>query len=166
MLNSTALILQTVPLLNFNSYHMKCDMKYEFILNVWQKIKIYIGPWKRHKECNFFQFLDALEEKGLALESTDAKLLRQGEAVLKTLQEMQKLTASQENQQRARIFYRFVSGLRSLHNSTLGPLVPKMMETSRYVSAVHSAGTPHTNAMAKPCCTWWFAANYFKLELW
>ncbi|KAF4801137.1 Apolipoprotein B-100 [Turdus rufiventris] len=87
---------------------------------------------------------DALEEKGLALESTDAKLLRQGDAVLKTLQEMQKLTASQENQQRARIFYRFVSGLRSLHNSTLGPLVPKMMETSSSITvqALAQCGTP------------------------
>ncbi|KAL2306922.1 hypothetical protein Nmel_004869, partial [Mimus melanotis] len=87
---------------------------------------------------------DALEEKGLALESTDAKLLRQGDAVLKTLQEMQKLTASQENQQRARVFYRFVSGLRSLHNSTLSSLVPKMMETSSSITvqALAQCGTP------------------------
>uniref|UniRef100_A0A8C9NJL4 Apolipoprotein B n=1 Tax=Serinus canaria TaxID=9135 RepID=A0A8C9NJL4_SERCA len=87
---------------------------------------------------------DALEEKGLALESTDAKLPRQGDAVLKTLQEMQKLAASQENQQRARLFYRFVSGLRSLHNSTLGSLVPKMMETSSSITvqALAQCGTP------------------------
>uniref|UniRef100_A0A674HR54 Apolipoprotein B n=1 Tax=Taeniopygia guttata TaxID=59729 RepID=A0A674HR54_TAEGU len=83
-------------------------------------------------------------EKGLALESTDANLPRQGDAVLKTLQEIQKLTASQENQQRARLFYRFVSGLRSLHNSTLGSLVPKMMETSSSVTvqALAQCGTP------------------------
>uniref|UniRef100_A0A8C9NJF6 Apolipoprotein B n=1 Tax=Serinus canaria TaxID=9135 RepID=A0A8C9NJF6_SERCA len=81
---------------------------------------------------------------GLALESTDAKLPRQGDAVLKTLQEMQKLAASQENQQRARLFYRFVSGLRSLHNSTLGSLVPKMMETSSSITvqALAQCGTP------------------------
>uniref|UniRef100_A0A803VMM6 Apolipoprotein B n=1 Tax=Ficedula albicollis TaxID=59894 RepID=A0A803VMM6_FICAL len=81
---------------------------------------------------------------GLALERTDAKLLRQGDAVLKTLQEMQKLAASQENQQRARVFYRFVSGLRSLHNSTLGSLVPKMMETSSSITvqALAQCGTP------------------------
>ncbi|XP_059324975.1 LOW QUALITY PROTEIN: apolipoprotein B-100 [Ammospiza nelsoni] len=87
---------------------------------------------------------DALEEKGLALESTDAKLSRQGDAVLKTLQEMQKLAASQENQQRARLFYRFVSGLRSLHNSSLGLLVPKMMETSSSITvqALTQCGTP------------------------
>ncbi|NXX74093.1 APOB protein, partial [Urocolius indicus] len=87
---------------------------------------------------------DELEEKGLALESTDAKFHRQGDAVLKILQELQKLTASQQNQQRARLFYRFVSGLRSLHNSTLGSLVPKMMETSSSITvqALTQCGTP------------------------
>ncbi|NXJ45697.1 APOB protein, partial [Spizaetus tyrannus] len=87
---------------------------------------------------------DELEEKGLALESTDAKFSRQGDAVLKTLQELQKLTASQQNQQRARLFYKFVSGLRSLHNTTLGSLVPKMMETSSSITvqALTQCGTP------------------------
>ncbi|NXT37091.1 APOB protein, partial [Pelecanoides urinatrix] len=85
-----------------------------------------------------------LEEKGLALESTDAKFPRQGDAVLKILQELQKLTASQQNQQRARLFYKFVSGLRSLHNTTLGSLVPKMMETSSSITvqALTQCGTP------------------------
>uniref|UniRef100_A0A8C4UFU3 Apolipoprotein B n=1 Tax=Falco tinnunculus TaxID=100819 RepID=A0A8C4UFU3_FALTI len=87
---------------------------------------------------------DELEEKGLALESTDAKFPRQGDVVLKILQELQKLTASQQNQQRARLFYKFVSGLRSLHNSTLGSLVPKMMETSSSITvqALAQCGTP------------------------
>nr|XP_013807509.1 PREDICTED: apolipoprotein B-100 [Apteryx mantelli mantelli] len=87
---------------------------------------------------------DELEEKGLALESTDAKFPRQEDAVLKILQELQKLSASQQNQQRARLFYRFVSGLRSLHNATLGSLVPKMMETSSSltVQALTQCGTP------------------------
>ncbi|NWU63349.1 APOB protein, partial [Pterocles burchelli] len=87
---------------------------------------------------------DELEEKGLALESTDAKFPRQGDAVLKILQELQKLTASQQNQQRARLFYKFVSGLRSLHNATLGSLVPKMMETSSSITvqALTQCGTP------------------------
>ncbi|KAM6138541.1 apolipoprotein B-100 [Phoenicopterus ruber ruber] len=87
---------------------------------------------------------DELEEKGLALESTDAKFPRQGDAVLKILQELQKLTASQQNQQRARLFYKFVSGLRSLHNTTLGSLVPKMMETSSSITvqALTQCGTP------------------------
>ncbi|XP_014812319.1 PREDICTED: apolipoprotein B-100 isoform X2 [Calidris pugnax] len=87
---------------------------------------------------------DELEEKGLALESTDAKFPRQGDAVLKILQDLQKLTASQQNQQRARLFYKFVSGLRSLHNTTLGSLVPKMMETSSSITvqALTQCGTP------------------------
>ncbi|XP_027497010.1 apolipoprotein B-100 [Corapipo altera] len=87
---------------------------------------------------------DELEEKGLALESTDAKFPKQGDAVLKTLQELQKLTASQQNQQRARLFYKFVSGLRNLNNSTLGSIVPKMMETSSSITvqALTQCGTP------------------------
>ncbi|NXC43088.1 APOB protein, partial [Penelope pileata] len=87
---------------------------------------------------------DELEEKGLALESTDAKFSRQGDAVLKILQELQKVTASQQNQQRARLFYKFVSGLRSLHNTTLGSVVPKMMETSSSITiqALTQCGTP------------------------
>ncbi|XP_068793169.1 apolipoprotein B-100 [Struthio camelus] len=87
---------------------------------------------------------DELEEKGLALESTDAKFPRQADAVLKTLQELQKLSASQQNQQRARLFYKFVSGLRSLHNATLGSLVPKLMETSSSITvqALTQCGTP------------------------
>ncbi|NXL48870.1 APOB protein, partial [Podilymbus podiceps] len=87
---------------------------------------------------------DELEEKGLALESTDAKFPRQGDAVLKSLQELQKLTASQQNQQRARLFYKFVSGLRSLQHTTLGSLVPKMMETSSSITvqALTQCGTP------------------------
>ncbi|NWS70238.1 APOB protein, partial [Crotophaga sulcirostris] len=85
-----------------------------------------------------------LEEKGLALESSDARFPKQGDAVLKILQELQKLTASQQNQQRARLFYRFVSGLRSLHNTTLHSLVPKMMETSSSITvqALTQCGTP------------------------
>ncbi|NXF47886.1 APOB protein, partial [Oceanites oceanicus] len=87
---------------------------------------------------------DELEEKGLALESIDAKFPRQGDAVLKILQELQKLTASQQNQQRARLFYKFVSGLRNLHDTTLGSLVPKMMETSSSITvqALTQCGTP------------------------
>ncbi|NXX46122.1 APOB protein, partial [Tricholaema leucomelas] len=87
---------------------------------------------------------DSLEEKGLAMESTDTKFPRQGDAVLKILQELQKLTASHQNQQRARLFYRFVSGLRTLHNSSLGPLVPKMMEISSSITvqALTQCGTP------------------------
>ncbi|NWH61262.1 APOB protein, partial [Geococcyx californianus] len=87
---------------------------------------------------------DELEEKGLALESTDARFPRQGDGVLKILQELQKLTASQQNQQRARLFYKFVSGLRSLHNTTLHSLVPKMMEMSSSITvqALTQCGTP------------------------
>uniref|UniRef100_A0A8D0L817 Apolipoprotein B n=1 Tax=Sphenodon punctatus TaxID=8508 RepID=A0A8D0L817_SPHPU len=83
-------------------------------------------------------------EEGLALEGTEAKTNRHGDAVYKVLQELQKLSTSEQNQKRASLFYRFVSGLRSLHNNTLGSLVPKMMKESSSITiqALTQCGTP------------------------
>ncbi|KYO48892.1 apolipoprotein B-100 [Alligator mississippiensis] len=85
----------------------------------------------------------ALEKRGLSLENSNAKSSKFGDSVLKTLEELQKLSSSQNNQQRPRLFYRFVSGLRSLHNDTLGSLVPKMIETSSSITiqALTQCGT-------------------------
>uniref|UniRef100_A0A8C5RAB3 Apolipoprotein B n=1 Tax=Laticauda laticaudata TaxID=8630 RepID=A0A8C5RAB3_LATLA len=82
--------------------------------------------------------------KNLQFHSDKAKILRHGDAVLKSLQELKKLSVSQQNHKRANLFYRFVTGLRSLHNSTLGPLVPKLIETSRAITiqALIQCGTP------------------------
>ncbi|KAL7988083.1 hypothetical protein Chor_007002 [Crotalus horridus] len=85
-----------------------------------------------------------LIKRELSLENVEAKILRHGDAVLKSLQELKKLSVSQQNHKRASLFYRFVTGLRSLHNSTLGPMVPKLMETSRSITiqALIQCGTP------------------------
>lgn len=80
----------------------------------------------------FISPVTGLIKRELSLENVEAKILRHGDAVLKSLQELKKLSVSQQNHKRANLFYRFVTGLRSLHNSTLGPMVPKLMETSRY----------------------------------
>lgn len=82
------------------------------------------------ENISFFT-VSGLAKKGLALEGTEAKSFRHGDAVLKALQELQKLSISEQNQKRASLFYRFVTGLRGLHNSTLSALVPKLVETSR-----------------------------------
>lgn len=84
------------------------------------------------KMLSFFFPVTGLIKRELSLENVEAKILRHGDAVLKSLQELKKLSVSQQNHKRASLFYRFVTGLRSLHNSTLGPMVPKLMETSRY----------------------------------
>lgn len=148
-LNAIPLFLQTVQLLN----SINCGIKPSSVL-----ILILLCIAKGKNEHRFldkdiknaiFSLIDELEEKGLALEVADAKFSRQGDAVLKILQELQKLAASQQNQQRARLFYKFVSGLRNLHNTTLGSLVPKMMETSRYVPTVHYINTTSINYIAK-----------------
>ncbi|XP_061478674.1 apolipoprotein B-100 [Rhineura floridana] len=88
--------------------------------------------------------VNGLIKRGLALEGVESKSHRHGDAVLRVLQELQKLSTSQQNQKRASLFYRFVSGLRGLHENTLGPLVPKMMETSSSITiqALTQCGTP------------------------
>uniref|UniRef100_A0A8D2L261 Apolipoprotein B n=1 Tax=Varanus komodoensis TaxID=61221 RepID=A0A8D2L261_VARKO len=60
------------------------------------------------------------------------------------LQELQKLSVTEQNQKRASLFYRFVTGLRGLHNATLNALVPKMIETSSPITiqALAQCGTP------------------------
>lgn len=82
-----------------------------------------------------FVTVNGLVKRELSLEVVESKSPRHGDSVLKVLQELQKLSVSEQNQKRARLFYRFVAELRRLHNSTLGPLVPKMMETSRYFTS-------------------------------
>ncbi|XP_029451856.1 apolipoprotein B-100 [Rhinatrema bivittatum] len=74
---------------------------------------------------------DASIKRGLALESADSKFpFKNGDVILKSLQELQKLSVSEQNQQRASLFHQFVTGLRGLHNDTLSSLVPRLIETS------------------------------------
>ncbi|XP_063171201.1 apolipoprotein B-100-like [Candoia aspera] len=103
-------------------------LKYESTVNINDRSMDVTGRMKRE----------------LSLENVEAKILRHGDAVLKVLQELNKLKVSKQNHKRASLFYRFVTGLRSLHNSTLGPLVPKMMETSSSITiqALIQCGTP------------------------
>lgn len=76
--------------------------------------------------------VNGLFKKALAMESVETKSAKSGDAVLKALQEVQKLSVSQQNEKRANLFYRFVTGLRGLHSSALDNLVPKMVDISRY----------------------------------
>ncbi|XP_063298188.1 apolipoprotein B-100 [Pelobates fuscus] len=81
--------------------------------------------------------------KGLALEAENDNV-KTGEAVLENLVQLQKLSTTEQNQQRAGLFYKLVTSLRSLNNETLGPLVPKMTELSSPITlqALTQCGTP------------------------
>ncbi|CAM4646048.1 unnamed protein product [Lepidochelys kempii] len=114
--------------------------QYGMMTQVTQTLKLVETP--KINSRNFDE--DKLEKKSLSLESADTKSFRHGDTVLKVLQELQKLSASQQNQQRASLFYKFVTGLRGLHNDTLGSLVLKMMETSSSITVqgLIQCGTP------------------------
>ncbi|XP_074847429.1 apolipoprotein B-100 [Carettochelys insculpta] len=113
--------------------------QYGMMAQVTQMLKLDETP-----KTNNRNFDEGTSKTGLSLESDDTKSLRHGDAVLKVLQELQKLSASQQNQQRASLFYKFVTGLRGLHNHTLGSLLLKMMETSSSITVqgLVQCGTP------------------------
>ncbi|KAL8172936.1 UNVERIFIED_CONTAM: hypothetical protein K2H54_034126, partial [Gekko kuhli] len=114
--------------------------QYGMMAQTTQTLKLEDTPKINHRDMD----VSGLAKKGLALEGTETKSLRHGDAVLKALQELQKLSISEQNQKRASLFYRFVTGLRGLHNSTLSALVPKLVETSSAVTiqALTQCGTP------------------------
>ncbi|KAM4771219.1 apolipoprotein B-100 [Rhinophrynus dorsalis] len=80
---------------------------------------------------------------GLALEAAKS-LSKNEDAVLANLMELQKLSTTEQNQQRASGFYKLVTALRDLNNDTLGPLVPKMIQLSSPIAlqALTQCGTP------------------------
>lgn len=70
---------------------------------------------------------------GLAFESTkSASAPKQAEAIVKTIQELQTLRVSEKNAQRANLFNKLVTELRSLNNEAFTSLLPKLVEVSRY----------------------------------
>ncbi|XP_020823088.1 apolipoprotein B-100 [Phascolarctos cinereus] len=74
----------------------------------------------------------ALEKRGLTLESAEATAPTKegGEVVLKTLEELQKLSALEQNEHRAKLFSRLVTGLRALNEEAFTSLWPKLLEVS------------------------------------
>ncbi|XP_053141166.1 apolipoprotein B-100 [Hemicordylus capensis] len=114
--------------------------QYGMMAEVTQTLTFLESPKINNKDMD----VNGLKKRGLSLEGVETKTPKHGDAVLKVLQELQELSNSEQNQKRAGLFYRFVTGLRSLHNSTLGPLVPKMMAASSSVTiqALTQCGTP------------------------
>ncbi|XP_075454563.1 apolipoprotein B-100 [Ascaphus truei] len=83
--------------------------------------------------------------RGLALEAAnDKSLSKNGDAILENLQELQKLSTTEQNQKRASLFHKIVTGLRSLNNDTLSPLVPQLIQSSSPITlqALVQCGTP------------------------
>ncbi|NP_001079785.1 apolipoprotein B L homeolog precursor [Xenopus laevis] len=81
--------------------------------------------------------------RGLAMDATKTPSKNE-EAALEHLQELQKLSTTEQNQQRANRFYKLVTALRGLNNDSLGPLVPRLMQLSSPIAlqALTQCGTP------------------------
>lgn len=65
---------------------------------------------------------------GLAFESTrSTSPPNHAEAIVKTLQELQKLHVSEQNAQRANLFHKLVTELRGLSSEAVTSLLPKLL---------------------------------------
>ncbi|XP_010381303.2 apolipoprotein B-100 [Rhinopithecus roxellana] len=90
-------------------------------------------------------FGEGTKKVGLAFESTKSTSpLKQAEAVLKTLQELKKLTISEQNIQRANLFHKLVTELRGLSDEAVTSLLPQLIEVSSPITlqALVQCGQP------------------------
>ncbi|XP_007937481.1 apolipoprotein B-100 [Orycteropus afer afer] len=114
--------------------------KYGMMTHVTQSLKLEDTP-----KINSRFFDQGGEKVGLAFESTKSTSPpRQAEAVLKTLQELQKLSISEKNAQRPNLFNKLVTELRGLNNEAVASLLPRLIEISSPITlqALVQCGQP------------------------
>ncbi|KAM4693965.1 apolipoprotein B-100 [Discoglossus pictus] len=114
--------------------------QYGIMAKVTQTLKVGEVSKTNNREFN----PDVALMTGLALEAASDRYTKNQDAVLENLKELQKMSTSEMNQQRASRFHKLVTGLRSLNNETLGPLVPKLVQLSSPIAlqALVQCGTP------------------------
>ncbi|XP_037384351.2 apolipoprotein B-100 [Talpa occidentalis] len=114
--------------------------KYGMMTQVTQTLKL-----EETSKSNSRFFDDGTQEVGLAFESTKSTSPpKQAEAVVKTLQELQKLHVTEQNSQRANLFHKLVAELRSLDDEAVTSLLPKLIEASSPITlqALIQCGQP------------------------
>ncbi|XP_059516435.1 apolipoprotein B-100 isoform X1 [Myotis daubentonii] len=114
--------------------------KYGMMALVTQTLKLEDTP-----KINSRFFDEGTEEVGLTFETTTSTSPpKQAEAIVKTLQELQKLHVSEQNAQRANLFSRLVTELRGLNNEAVASLLPKLVEVSSPITlqALIQCGQP------------------------
>ncbi|XP_061024609.1 apolipoprotein B-100 isoform X1 [Eubalaena glacialis] len=114
--------------------------KYGMMAQVTQTLKLEDTP-----KINSRFFDEGAEAVGLAFESTKSTSPpKQAEAIVKTLQELQKLHVSEQNAQRANLFHKLVTELRALSNEAVTSLLPKLIEVSSPITlqALIQCGQP------------------------
>ncbi|CAJ0965258.1 unnamed protein product [Ranitomeya imitator] len=112
--------------------------QYGMMAKVTQTLKL-----EDSSKTNNREFADSQLVKSLALEATESPSSSE-DAVVENLMELQRLSSTEQNQQRANRFYKLVTALRALNNDTLGPLVPRLMQLSSPIAlqALTQCGTP------------------------
>ncbi|KAM4042662.1 apolipoprotein B-100 [Anomaloglossus baeobatrachus] len=112
--------------------------QYGMTATVSQKLKL-----DDYSKTNNREFTDSKFTKSLTLEAAESPSSSE-DGVLENLMELQRLSSTEQNQQRASRFYKFVTALQVLNNETLGPLVPKLMQLSSPIAlqALTQCGTP------------------------
>ncbi|XP_058935120.1 apolipoprotein B-100 [Kogia breviceps] len=113
---------------------------YGMMAQVTQTLKLEDTP-----KINSRFFDEGTEAVGLAFESTKSTSPpKQAEAIVKTLQELQKLHVSEQNAQRANLFHKLVTELRALSKEAVTALLPKLIEVSSPITlqALIQCGQP------------------------
>ncbi|XP_036891386.1 apolipoprotein B-100 [Sturnira hondurensis] len=113
---------------------------YEMMAQVTQTLKLEDTP-----KINSRFFEEGSEEAGLAFESTKSTAPpQQAEAIVETLQELQKLHVSEQNAQRANLFNKLVTELRGLDSAAVSSLLPKLVQVSSPITlqALVQCGQP------------------------
>lgn len=114
--------------------------KYGIMTRVTQKLSLEDTP-----KINSRFFSEGTNRMGLAFESTKSTSSpKQADAVLKTLQELKKLSISEQNAQRANLFNKLVTELRGLTGEAITSLLPQLIEVSSPITlqALVQCGQP------------------------
>ncbi|XP_043918557.1 apolipoprotein B-100 [Protopterus annectens] len=115
--------------------------QYGIMAQVKQSLKLDEAPSTNSRD---FSVEDSMKENLFLKQSTIKLSQKSGDNVLKTLEDLKQLSVSMQNAQRASLFQKFVTGLRSLKNESLTSVLPKLMETSSSITlqALPQCGTP------------------------
>ncbi|XP_052040727.1 apolipoprotein B-100 [Apodemus sylvaticus] len=114
--------------------------KYGIMTHVTQKLSLEDTP-----KINSRFFSEGTNRVGLAFESTKSTSPpKQADAVLKTLQELKKLSISEQNDQRANLFNKLVTELRGLSGEAITSLLPQLIQVSSPITlqALVQCGQP------------------------
>ncbi|XP_055481973.1 apolipoprotein B-100 [Psammomys obesus] len=129
---------------NCNEQHLFLPFSYKNKYGIMTQVKQTLSLEGTPKTNSRF-FSEGTKKVGLAFESTKSTSPpKQAEAVLKTLQELKKLSVSEQNAQRANLFNKLVTELRGLSDEAIASLLPQLIGVSSPITlqALVQCGQP------------------------